>query len=233
MPYPQSLGLSELPDHDVHELVLHDDDAANRLTCKQLGDALEPLGRRLQGLVIRTLGGLEARPDLAVDLHDDLDLVLDRHRQIVGRPRRVGERRRVPEARPELFGKLPAFLTGFISLTVGFSAPIAFTSLVIVDLVVRGWSQLEGKQLQVSDFRLQLIAAFIPVILALFHIARVKVGEGMQNSLTAIKTLLIFVIAIALFFTSAPAANAVQVAQAAPEFWKWGGLVLTVMLMQV
>jgi len=128
-----------------------------------------------------------------------------------------------------LFGKLPAFLTGFISLTVGFSAPIAFTSLVIVDLVVQGWSQLANRQLQVSPFRLQLIAAFIPVILALFHIARVKVGEGMQNSLTALKTVLIFVIAIALFFVSAPATSGVQVAQAAPEFWKWGGLILTVM----
>lgn len=128
-----------------------------------------------------------------------------------------------------IFGKLPAFLTGFISLTVGFSAPIAFTSLVIVDLVVRGWSQLEERQLQVSEYRLQLIAAFIPIILAFFHIARVKLGEGLQNSLTAVKTLLIFAIAIALFFTTAPAANPVQVTQAAPEFWKWGGLVLTVM----
>jgi APA family basic amino acid/polyamine antiporter len=129
-----------------------------------------------------------------------------------------------------IFGKLPAFLTGFISLTVGFSAPIAFTSLVIVDLVVRGWSQLENRQLQVSDFRLQLIAAFIPVVLALFHIARVKVGEGMQNTLTALKTVLIFVIAIALFFVAAPTANPVLMSEAAPpEFWKWGGLVLTVM----
>jgi basic amino acid/polyamine antiporter, APA family len=128
-----------------------------------------------------------------------------------------------------IFGKLPAFLTGFISLTVGFSAPIAFTSLVIVDLIVRGWSQLEGRPLQVSDYRLQLVAAFIPIVLAFFHIARVKIGEGVQNTLTAIKTLLIFAIAIALFFTAAPAVNPVQVAQKAPEFWKWGGLVLTVM----
>ncbi len=129
-----------------------------------------------------------------------------------------------------IFGKLPAFLTGFISLTVGFSAPIAFTSLVIIDLVVAGITQLQGSQVQVSDFKLRLLAAFIPVLLAGFHIARVKVGEGVQNFLTAIKTLLIFAIAIALFFVSAPgSAQTVMPTGATPEFWKWGSLILTVM----
>jgi basic amino acid/polyamine antiporter, APA family len=129
-----------------------------------------------------------------------------------------------------IFGKLPAFLTGFISLTVGFSAPIAFTSLVIVDLVVRGITQAQQSQVQISAFKLQIIAAFIPVILAGFHIARVKVGEGVQNVLTAIKTLLIFAIAIALFFVVAPGnAPVIAPAHAGPEFWKWGGLILTVM----
>lgn len=129
-----------------------------------------------------------------------------------------------------IFGKLPAFLTGFISLTVGFSAPIAFTSLVIVDLVTRGYTQMTGTPLSVSPYRLQVIAAFIPVILAGFHIARVKVGEGMQNTLTAIKTLLIFAIAIALFFVPAPAGVPVMSqGSAAPDLFKWGGLILTVM----
>lgn len=129
-----------------------------------------------------------------------------------------------------IFGKLPAFLTGFISLTVGFSAPIAFTSLVIVDLVVRGLTQMQDTQIQMSDFKLRLVAAFIPVILAGFHIARVKVGEGFQNILTAVKTLLIFAVAIALFFVASPG-NAASIAPTAaqPEFWKWGSLVLTVM----
>lgn len=129
-----------------------------------------------------------------------------------------------------IFGKLPAFLTGFISLTVGFSAPIAFTSLVIVDLVVRGLTQMQDTQIQMSDFKLRLVAAFIPVILAGFHIARVKVGEGFQNILTAVKTLLIFAVAIALFFVASPgSAGAIAPTAAQPEFWKWGSLVLTVM----
>lgn len=129
-----------------------------------------------------------------------------------------------------IFGKLPAFLTGFISLTVGFSAPIAFTSLVIVDLVVRGITQAQQAQVQISPFRLQLIAAFIPIILAFFHIARVKVGEGLQNVLTAIKTLLIFALAVLLFFVATPAATPVIAPESAPpEFWRWGSLILTVM----
>ncbi|HRP69858.1 MAG TPA: amino acid permease, partial [Turneriella sp.] len=61
-----------------------------------------------------------------------------------------------------IFGKLPAFLTGFISLTVGFSAPIAFTSLVIVDLVAQGYAQMTRMEVVYPPFRLQLYAAFIP-----------------------------------------------------------------------
>jgi len=129
-----------------------------------------------------------------------------------------------------IFGKLPAFLTGFISLTVGFSAPIAFTSLVIVDLVARGYSAATGAQVQISTFRLQLFAAFIPVVLAIFHIARVKVGEGLQNFLTGLKTLLVIAVAIALFFVAAPTAVAtINPPPATMDFWKWGSLILTVM----
>lgn len=129
-----------------------------------------------------------------------------------------------------IFGKLPAFLTGFISLTVGFSAPIAFTSLVIVDLVLGGLNQIRAEQLVISPIRLQLIAAFIPVLLAAFHIARVKLGEGVQNVLTAIKTLLVIAVAAALFFVPSPASTPVlPQAAATPDFWRWGSLLLTVM----
>jgi basic amino acid/polyamine antiporter, APA family len=77
---------------------------------------------------------------------------------------------------------------------------------------------------------LQLIAAFIPVVLAGFHIARVKVGEGVQNILTALKTVLIFAVALALFFVSAPGATTMIAPGAAqPGFWQWGSLTLTVM----
>jgi APA family basic amino acid/polyamine antiporter len=128
-----------------------------------------------------------------------------------------------------IFGRLPAFLTGFISLTVGFSAPIAFTSLVIVNLVVGGVNQLRPEQIAPSGFRLQLVAAFIPVLLAFFHIVRVKVGEGFQNVLTAVKTLLVIVIAVALFFVSAPASTPILPQATQPDFWKWGSLLLSVM----
>jgi len=127
-----------------------------------------------------------------------------------------------------IFGKLPAFLTGFISLTVGFSAPIAFTSLVIVDLVSRGITQLDPTSQPPTAYRLQLIAAFIPVVLAGFHIARVKLGEGLQNVLTGAKTILIIVVAGALLVVEGPKTSAI-VAQSSPDFFKWGGLILTVM----
>lgn len=128
-----------------------------------------------------------------------------------------------------IFGKLPAFLTGFISLTVGFSAPIAFTSLVIVDLILGGINQIRPEQIAVAPIRLQLIAAFIPVLLAAFHIARVKLGEGVQNALTAVKTLLVVAIALALFFVPAPVSTPILPSAANPDFWRWGSLLLTVM----
>lgn len=128
-----------------------------------------------------------------------------------------------------IFGKLPAFLTGFVSLTVGFSAPIAFTSLTIVELVVGGINQTRTDLLQPSAFRLQLLAAFIPVLIAFLHIARVKIGEGFQNVLTAAKTLLIIGVAVALFFTPATTAQPILQDVHLPEFWKWGWILLTVM----
>ncbi|MBV6494646.1 MAG: Serine/threonine exchanger SteT [Turneriella sp.] len=129
-----------------------------------------------------------------------------------------------------IFGKLPAFLTGFVSLTVGFSAPIAFTSLVIVDLTLRGYGQITHEAFNFNNFRYQLYAAFIPVILAAFHIARVKIGEGLQNFLTAIKTLLVFAIALALFFvTSSQSVATIHPTTGEVEIWKWGSLILSVM----
>ncbi|MCX7633789.1 MAG: amino acid permease, partial [Turneriella sp.] len=128
-----------------------------------------------------------------------------------------------------IFGRMPAFLTGFISLTVGFSAPIAFTSLVIVDLVAGGLNQLSAEQLRLPPFRLQLLAAFIPLVLAGLHIARVRLGGGVQNALTAAKTLIIIAIALALFTVQPPAASPILPRPKSPEFWQWGSLLLSVM----
>ncbi|MFO1526295.1 MAG: hypothetical protein U1F16_10020 [Turneriella sp.] len=58
-----------------------------------------------------------------------------------------------------------------------FSAPIAFTSLVGSSILLRAASRRHNKHKYKLPFRLRVsIAAFIPIILAFFHIARVKVG---------------------------------------------------------
>lgn len=94
-----------------------------------------------------------------------------------------------------IFGPLPAFLTGWVSLIVGFSAPVATSSLLLVQYLNRflhiavdpsaGGSALDGVWVQKS------IAAGIVVFFGAVHIIGVKRGGYFQNFLTVIKLLIV------------------------------------------
>ena len=82
------------------------------------------------------------------------------------------------------------FMAGFVSATVGFSAPIALAAMAF------------GKYLQsVLDFGSPLFFSFTVVwLVALFHLKNLRFGSAFHNLSTLIKLLLIAALVVAGFF---------------------------------
>ena len=82
------------------------------------------------------------------------------------------------------------FMAGFVSATVGFSAPIALAAMAF------------GKYLQgVLDFGSPIFFSFAVIwLVALFHLKNLRLGSAFQNFSTLIKLLLIAALVVAGFF---------------------------------
>jgi APA family basic amino acid/polyamine antiporter len=82
------------------------------------------------------------------------------------------------------------FMAGFVSATVGFSAPIALAAMAF------------GKYLQgVLDFGSPVFFSFVVVwLVALFHLKNLRFGSAFHNLSTLIKLLLIAAFVVAGFF---------------------------------
>src|SRR5437870_7226203 len=82
------------------------------------------------------------------------------------------------------------FMAGFVSATVGFSAPIALAAMAF------------GKYLNgVLDFGSPVLLSFAVVwLVALFHLKNLQVGSAFQNVFTVVKLLLIGAFIVAGFF---------------------------------
>ena len=102
----------------------------------------------------------------------------------------------------QTFGPLPAFLSGWISLIVGFSAPIAASAIAFSAYLSPGgttaWFTLKilgYKILSISPS--SLLACTAVVVLSLVHCHSLDFGKRVQNTLTLFKLLLItgFIIA--------------------------------------
>jgi APA family basic amino acid/polyamine antiporter len=105
------------------------------------------------------------------------------------------------------FGFLPSFLTGWISLVVGFSASVAISAITFVEYLnqfMKNFMDLNGFSFSFLDgpWTQKFIAAFIILIFGGIHIHGVKLGSRIQNVLTLLK-LVIVVSLIALGFTFA------------------------------
>jgi APA family basic amino acid/polyamine antiporter len=93
------------------------------------------------------------------------------------------------------FGLLPAFLTGWVSLSVGFSAPIAASSLLLIQYIDRFLHTLPGNNHLSALFEplwvRKISAASLIVFFGTMHIIGVKKGSALQNTLTVTKILLV------------------------------------------
>lgn len=91
------------------------------------------------------------------------------------------------------------FLSGFVSLTAGFAAPVAAASLAFgkyLSAVIYGQS---------DDFLTKISAILIIVLISGIHSTSLQLGSKIQNLLTAIKvSLLLFFVISGIFFTQNP-----------------------------
>jgi len=94
-----------------------------------------------------------------------------------------------------IFGFLPAFLTGWVSLVVAFAAPVATGSLLLVQYVNRfshAVSGTPGEIMLLDDVWFQKSAAvLIIVFFGGLHIVGVKKGSYVQNALTIVKIMIV------------------------------------------
>jgi basic amino acid/polyamine antiporter, APA family len=98
----------------------------------------------------------------------------------------------------KIFGFLPAFLTGWISLTVGFSAPVATSSLLLIQYLNKFLHIINGNSSAPlfldAIWAQKIFAVVIIIFFAIIHILGVKRGSSLQNFLTFIKIFLILLL---------------------------------------
>lgn len=108
----------------------------------------------------------------------------------------------------EGFGKLTAFLSGWISLIVGFSAPIAAAAIAFATYTTGfvpvpanlkyTFTLFDTNILTISPVTILAIAATI--ILSLIHYHSLRIGSRVQNALTLFKISIIIIFITAGFF---------------------------------
>ena len=101
----------------------------------------------------------------------------------------------------EAFGKLIAFLSGWISLIVGFSAPIAAAAVAFATYFLKSLSVPVEPQVIIPFFEVNLItlspvtftAIVVVIFISLLHFHSLKIGSRVQNLLTLLKVGIIVV----------------------------------------
>ncbi len=94
------------------------------------------------------------------------------------------------------FGLLPSFLTGWISLVIGFTACVAVTSITVVEYLQQFFLNIYGRSSTLAvyladPFNRKVIASAIIVFFGVVHIIGVRTGSAVQNVLTVLKVAII------------------------------------------
>ena len=112
------------------------------------------------------------------------------------------------------YGLLPSFLTGWISLLVGFSLAAAMSAITAVNYL----NKLLPDQFSLGDWSAQLFAAGIILFFGMIHIVGVQKGGFVQNILTILKLLIIFLfITIGFYFINWQQSNRLIMSYDFPE----------------
>jgi len=108
----------------------------------------------------------------------------------------------------ESFGKGTAFISGWISLVVGFSAPIAAAAIAFATYLFRLLPSLAHGEIALTLLSVDLLrispvtlcAACIIIIISLAHYHSISLGTRVQNTLTLFKIGFIILFIVAGFF---------------------------------
>jgi len=97
----------------------------------------------------------------------------------------------------KIWGLLPSFLTGWISLFVGFSLAAAMSAITAVNYI----NKLLPTGMFIGDWYAKLFAASIVLFFSIVHLVGVQKGSFVQNILTILKLLIVFLfISIGFYF---------------------------------
>lgn len=94
------------------------------------------------------------------------------------------------------FGLLPSFLTGWISLVIGFTACVAITSITVAEYLHQFFNSMYGADASITVFfaspwNKKVFGSFIILFFGAVHIIGVRTGGFIQNVLTVLKLLII------------------------------------------
>jgi APA family basic amino acid/polyamine antiporter len=106
----------------------------------------------------------------------------------------------------EIYGPLPAFLTGWTSFFVGFSAPIA-ASAAGGGQYLAG-ALMPGREAGEREVAARAIGAAAVILFSLIHASGVRFGSRVQNALTLLKVSLLGAMLLAGFASAAPPGRA-------------------------
>ncbi len=133
----------------------------------------------------------------------------------------------------KLFNPLWGFLSGWLSLIVGFSAPIAASAIGFSKYFIRAFPNFQNHvflyDVLSSEHFSRLVAIFIILIFTFIHSRNIIFGARVQNGLTALKIILVLGLIIAGFAAGEGSFQDVRQAQAFQlnfENWKAVGLSL-------
>ncbi len=97
----------------------------------------------------------------------------------------------------ELFSPLAGFLSGWVSFIVGFTAPLAASSLACSEYLLRTFP--DGITPDHIDLYRKAVAAGIIIVFTTIHYLGLKSGSRVQNLLTMLKVSIIVILIIAGF----------------------------------
>ena len=135
-----------------------------------------------------------------------------------------------------VFGKLPAFLTGWVSFMVGFAAPAAASAFLAGDYTLELLKIVAPDAAFTALFATssgqKIFAISIIILFSIVHSLEIEKGSAIQNALTMLKLLIIFIFLAAGFGV---ALNGVSVTPAEYQLegspdWKGMGLGMLLVL---
>ncbi len=129
----------------------------------------------------------------------------------------------------KIYGPLPSFLSGWISLIIGFSLAASMSAITAVNYI----NKLSPEGVFIGAWIPKCVAAGIIVFFSIIHMIGVQKGSLIQNLLTVLKLLVVFLfIALGFYFADwsivARLSDNYQV-EGGSSILKWGSALIIIM----